>query len=63
MVILCLSFEYIIDIIIRKSVLHTCIGGQKFDDMIVASSKPRDTPSSPSSEPKNTFAKTFLLFF
>lgn len=62
MVILCLSFEYIIDIIIRKSVLHTCIGGQKFDDMIVASSKPRDTPS-PSSEPKNTFSKKFLLFF
>jgi hypothetical protein len=45
-----------VDINDSNSVLHTWIGGQKLEDMIVASRISMDTAVSPTSAPKRSYS-------
>ena len=52
-----------IDINDSSGDLYTWIGGQKLEDMIVASRISIDTADSPGSAPKNLFTKGYLKIF
>ena len=52
-----------IDINDSSGDLYTWIGGQKLEDMIVASRISIDTADSPGSAPKNLFTEGYLKIF